>query len=156
MRSSRWTPIVIVTLACVAPARAQDGPAGPGTAVLEGRLLVQLQVQDLDRSIAFYTRTLGCRVTERRDDLEFAHVDCGLPGLQLGLSAGGEKPPAPGTVVLNFGVKGDIEKTRALLGRKGVVFTGPTRVIPGKVKLAGFKDPDGYSLRLAAPDTSPD
>jgi hypothetical protein len=83
-------------------------------------------------------------------------VDCGLPGLQLGLSAGGEKPPAPGTVVLNFGVKGDIEKTRALLERKGVVFTGPTRVIPGKVKLAGFKDPDGYSLRLAAPDTSPD
>jgi hypothetical protein len=74
MRSSRWTPIVIVTLACVAPARAQDGPAGPGTAVLEGRLLVQLQVQDLDRSIAFYTRTLGCRVTERRDDLEFAHT----------------------------------------------------------------------------------
>jgi hypothetical protein len=58
--------------------------------------------------------------------------------------------------VLNFGVRGDIEKTRALLEKQGVVFTGPTRVIPGKVKLAGFKDPDGYSLRLAAPDTSPD
>jgi hypothetical protein len=41
------------------------------------------------------------------------------------------------------------------LESKGVVFTGPTRVIPGKVKLAGFKDPDGYALRLAAPDTSP-
>jgi catechol 2,3-dioxygenase-like lactoylglutathione lyase family enzyme len=165
MSSRLWTPVVAVALTIAAtptltataldPPVAEDVP-GPGTTVLEGRLLVQLQVRDLDRSIAFYTRTLGCRVTERRDDLEFAHVDCGLPGLQLGLSAGGENPPVPGSVVLNFGVKGDIEKARKRLESQGVVFTGPTRIIAGKVRLAGFRDPDGYALRLAAPDTSPD
>ena len=115
-------------------------------------LLVQLQVADLDRSIRFYTETLGFKVTERRDDLQFAHVDCGISGLQLGLSAGGSTPPLPGSVALNFGVKGDIEVARKALEAKGVVFKGPTVVIAGKVRLAEFRDPDGYKIRLAGED----
>src|SRR5262245_25486738 len=155
MRSGLWMLLValVVSTSATPSARGADPPEPPGTAVLEGRLLVQLQVQDLDRAIRFYKDVLDCRITERRDDLQFAHVDCGLPGLQLGLSAGGPNPPSAGTVVLNFGVKGDIEKARQALEKKGVVFTGPTRIITGKVRLAGFKDPDGYSLRLAAADT---
>lgn len=115
-------------------------------------LLVQLQVRDLDRSIGFYTGTLGFELTERRDDLQFAHIGCGVKGLQLGLSAGGASPPDTGTVVLNFGVEGDIELARQALEARGVVFDGPTVVIPGKVRLAGFKDPDGYRIRLAGED----
>src|SRR5262245_9636074 len=113
-------------------------------------LLVQLQVSDLDRSIRFYRDTLGFEVTERRDDLQFVHLSCGLQGLQLGLSAGGEAPPQAGTVTLNFGVQGDIEDARRALEARGVVFLGPTVVIPGKVRLAAFRDPDGYRIRLAA------
>ena len=89
------------------------------------------------------------RITERRDDLQFVHVDCGVQNLQLGLSAGAAQPPAPGSVVLNFSVEGDIEAVRARLEARGVRFSGPTQVIPGKVRLAGFTDPDGYRLRLA-------
>ena len=115
-------------------------------------LLVQLQVQDLERSLRFYTGVLGFRVTERRDDLQFVHLDCGVEHLQIGLSAGGAQPPAPGSVVLNFSVKGDVEAVRAGLEKQGVRFSGPTRVIPGKVRLAAFDDPDGYRLRLAGAD----
>jgi len=40
---------------------------------------------------------------------------------------------------------------RTLLESRGVVFSGPTQIIPGKVALAGFRDPDGNQLRLAGP-----
>lgn len=132
-----------------------SGPSGAGEhegPIFGHGLLVQLAVLDLDRATRFYADVLGLRVTERRDDLQFVHLDCGVPGLQLGLSAGEPKPPTPGSVVLNFDVAGDVDVVRAALERKGVRFTGPTRIIPGKVRLAPFEDPDGYRLRLAGSD----
>lgn len=139
--------------ATAAVRETEPDAADSGTAPVYGHgLLVQLQVLDLDRSVRFYTDVLGFRVTERRDDLQFVHLDCGIEGLQLGLSAGGTQPPAPGSVVLNFSVKGDVDAVRADLEQRGVPFSGPTRIIPGKVRLAGFSDPDGYRLRLAGDD----
>jgi predicted enzyme related to lactoylglutathione lyase len=134
------------------PALPAPAPA-PATTDLSGQgLLVQLQVSDLERSIRFYTELLGFRVSERRDDLQFVHLDCGVPHLQLGLSAGATAPPVPGSVVLNFNVRGDVDDVRARLEARGVRFPAPTRIIPGKVRLAGFEDPDGYRLRLAGDD----
>jgi hypothetical protein len=52
--------------------------------------------------------------------------------------------------VLNLGVA-DVASARALLERRGVRFPKPTQVIPGKVALADFTDPDGNRLRLAGP-----
>lgn len=132
-------------------AEPQGEPSG-GAPMYGHGLLVQLQVQDLERSVQFYTEVLGFRVTERRDDLQFVHLDCGVEHLEIGLSAGGAQPPAPGSVVLNFSVKGDVDAVRSSLEKQGVRFSGPTQVIPGKVRLAGFSDPDGYRLRLAGDD----
>ena len=139
-----------VLAALAAPLLLQGAPAP--ALKWEPSLLIQLQVADLDRSVRFYAETLGFKIAERRDDLGFAHVDCGISGLQLGLSAVGSRPTAPGSVVLNFGVTGDIEAARKVLESRGVVFLGPTVVIAGKVRLAEFKDPDGHRLRLAIDD----
>lgn len=111
-------------------------------------LLIQLEVASLDRSIEFYTQKLGFRLTERRDDLKFAHIATSVPGVQIGL---GEVPsPQPKGVVLNFEVT-NTDAGRRALEAVGVVFQGDTLLIPGKVKLAGFLDPDGHRLRLAGP-----
>jgi len=84
----------VLAAAALAAVSSVATAADPSPAVrYKPSLLVQLQVRDLERSIRFYTDTLGFRLTERRDDLQFAHIDCGVQGLQLGLSAGGQKPP---------------------------------------------------------------
>ena len=115
-------------------------------------VVVQLNVSDLGKSIAWYEQVLGFKTTERRDDLKFAHVETNVPGLELGLGEGGTQK-GTGAVIINFSVV-DVAAARALLESRGVVFTGPTQVIPGKVALAAFRDPDGNQLRLAGPPPS--
>jgi CreA protein len=111
-------------------------------------LLIQLDVASLDRSIEFYTKKLGFTLTERRDDLKFAHLMTSVPGVQIGI--GEVASPQPKGVVLNFEVT-NTDAGRRALEAAGVVFQGETLLIPGKVKLAGFLDPDGHRLRLAGP-----
>jgi predicted enzyme related to lactoylglutathione lyase len=99
---------------------------------LRPHLTLQVLVSDLNRSIAFYERTLGFTVTERRDDLKFAHLSTNVPGLDLGLNEVAESPIKTSGMVLNFGVT-DIAEGRRALESRGVTFVGPTQVIPGKV-----------------------
>ena len=112
-------------------------------------VVLQIGVADLGKSIAFYEQVLGFKTVERRDDLKFAHVETNVPGLQLGLSAGSAEK-GTGAAIINISVA-NIVSARKLLESRGVTFTGPTQVIPGKVALAGFRDPDGNQLRLAGP-----
>lgn len=148
-------PVSVSSIIAVALLGAAPAPAPahePAGVAWEPSLLVQLQVSDLARSIQFYTKTLGFTLTELREDLQFAHLAVGVDGLQIGLSAGGSVPPDPGTITLNFGVRGDVEAARKLLEARALDFKGPTAVIPGKVRLAEFRDPDGYRIRLAGDD----
>ena len=55
-----------------------------------------------------------------------------------------------GSAILNIGVTDIVAAHRVLQGR-GVVFRGETQIIPGRVSLAMFADPDGNALRLAGP-----
>ena len=124
-------------------------PAQDARIAYRQELLVQIGVANLDRAIEFYTNVLEFEVTERRDDLKFAHVRTNVPGLEIGLN---EVPDPKGTggVVLNIGVV-DVAAARAALEKRGVPFRGKTVIIPGKVALAPFSDPDGHALRLAGP-----
>jgi predicted enzyme related to lactoylglutathione lyase len=135
-----------------AAARSQEGA---GAAVrYRPEVVVQIGVSDMDRAVAFYTTLLGFTLTERRDDLQFAHIASNVPGLEIGLS---QVPVAKGSgsVVVNIGVE-DVGAARRTLESRGVVFRGDTVVIPGKVALAAFTDPDGNSLRLAGPPEAAD
>lgn len=137
--------IAIVLCLGVTSAIAQEAPP----ISYRPTLLVQIGVTNLDRSIAFYTSMLGFTLTERRDDLKFAHIDTNVPGLQIGLN----ETPAPkgsGSIVLNISVT-DVVATRKLLTARGLKFRGETVIIPGKVALAEFADPDGNILRFAGP-----
>ena len=134
---------VIVVLSVLTVSAQNDGP------YYRPNVVVQLNVSSLDKSIVFYEQVLGFKTVERRDDLKFAHVETNVPGLELGLGEGGTEK-GTGAVVINFSVV-DVVAARKLLESRGVVFTGPTQIIPGKVALAGFRDPDGNQLRLAGP-----
>jgi catechol 2,3-dioxygenase-like lactoylglutathione lyase family enzyme len=145
MRHVVMTIALAVVGQCSTPAAAQQSTPiayRPG-------LLVQIGVANLDRSIAFYTGTLGFTLTERRNDLKFAHLDTNVSGLQIGLN----EVPAPkgsGSIVLNISVV-DVVSTRRQLESRGLAFRGETVIIPGKVALAEFADPDGNILRFAGP-----
>ena len=144
----RIAAIAFLTL-MVAQGPGDTAPAPPDGVRYRPSLLVQVGVSDLDASIRFYNGLLGFKVTERRDDLKFAHLATNVPGLEIGLSAGA--PPAgSGSIVLNISVA-DAPAARAALEAKGVKFARPTVEIPGKVTLAEFADPDGNRLRFAGP-----
>ena len=125
------------------------GPQGTLPVEYRAGVTLQLGVGNMDRSIRFYQDTLGFRLTERRDDLKFAHIATNVPGLELGLNEVASPAPSP-AVVVNISVM-DVAAARAALEARGVAFTRPTQVIPGKVALADFLDPDGHRLRLAGP-----
>ena len=147
---TRQTSVTMVIGAVVAMVASAGMAANrqPPKVGFKPELLIQLDVASLDRSIEFYTKKLGFRLTERRDDLKFAHIATSVPGVQIGLSE--VASPQSKGVILNFDVA-NADVARRALEAAGVAFQGDTLLIPGKVKLAGFLDPDGHRLRLAGP-----
>jgi catechol 2,3-dioxygenase-like lactoylglutathione lyase family enzyme len=145
----RYAGVALIVMALGLAAHAQDAPKPPAGVAYRPTLLVQIGVANLDRSIQFYRDMLGFRVTERRDDLQFAHLATNVPGLEIGLNEV-EAPRGSGSVLLNISVE-DANAARRALEAKGVVFRRPTIEIPGKVVLAEFADPDGNLLRFAGP-----
>ncbi len=112
----------------------------------DGGLTCALQVKNLDQSIAWYRDVLGFNLLYRLDDMGWGELATEVAGVNVGLSQV-EKPEGKGGATLTFGVH-DIDAARRQLEQKGVKFDGPTREIPGMVKLATFYDPDQNTLML--------
>lgn len=140
---------LILAFALIAGSVSAAGAQTRPNLEYRAQVVVQIAVSDLNRAIDYYVRTLEFTLTERRDDLGFAHIQTNVPGLELGLSTS-TAAERNGASVINMSVV-DVAAARALLESRGVIFSGPTQTIPGKVSLAGFKDPDGNHLRLAGP-----
>lgn len=110
-------------------------------------LLVQLRVHNLDRAIHFYKDVMGFDLVLRNDELRWAKISTGIPGVIIGLGEG-EDVLGSGTVSLNIGVV-DIKAARKKLEKRGVQFRADTITIPNVVKLSDLIDPDGNKIRLA-------
>ena len=107
-----------------------------------------IYVSDMDRSVKFYTETLGMKLMERHGD-HWAAIDGG-PGLSIGLHPATAEVPAgrPGSTAIGLYLNGPIRAAVDRLRGKGVTFQGP--VIDDKaLSLAFFSDPDGTPLYLA-------
>ena len=111
--------------------------------------IATIYVADMDRSVAFYTETLGLRLSFRAGD-HWADIDAG-DGLRLGLHPASPRSPAPGTagaVTVGFTVDEPLEHVVAALREHGVSVQGPV-VDQGQLTLAFITDPDGNQLYLA-------
>ena len=104
-----------------------------------------IMVSDMERSIRFYTETLGLPLKFRAGN-EWAEVDG--PGVAIGLHpAGGHAPTGPGGG-MSLGLQvADIEAALAALKSRGVDFPSGWHQ-SGDLKLAEFGDPDGTQLYL--------
>ena len=139
----------ILALAVAASLGSGASHAQPPAIQYRPTLLIQIGVANLDRAIAFYTEMLGFTLTERRHDLKFAHLATNVPGLEIGLNEL-TAPKGSGSTVINISVA-NVAATRQLLEARGLTFRGETVIIPGKVALAAFVDPDGNLLTFAGP-----
>ena len=103
---------------------------------------VTLMVSDLDRSVRFYTKTLGLKLKQRYGD-HYAEIEG--PGLLLGLHPSEEQILAGDLISIGFGVSG-FDKEVASLQAQGLSLHVN---LDGWIRLAHFKDPDGHALYLA-------
>ena len=107
-----------------------------------------IYVSDMDRSVRFYTETLGMKLIERHGN-HWAAVDGG-PGLSIGLHPAIPEVPAgrPGSMAIGLFLDGGIDDAVKRLTTRGVVFEGPIKDDKA-LSLAFFSDPDGNHLYLA-------
>jgi catechol 2,3-dioxygenase-like lactoylglutathione lyase family enzyme len=113
-------------------------------------LTLALTVSDFKRAAEWYTSKLGLEAVYAMEDVGWGEFTSPVSGVTIGLGTPGpgESFVRDGGATITFGVM-DIAAARAELEGKGVAFDGPTRELPGLVKLATFRDPDGNALMLA-------
>ncbi len=105
-------------------------------------------VSDMNRSVQFYTETLGMKLLERYGD-HWASLDGG-PGLTIGLHPATPEFPAgrQGSMAIGLYLVEPIERAVETLAKRGVTFSGPI-ASDKALSLAHFADPDGNPLYVA-------
>ena len=109
-----------------------------------------IYVSDMDRSVKFYTDTLGLTLRLRIAN-DWAEIDAGK-GMVIGLHPA--RPPetvAPGTrgaIDIELNVTEPIDSVVDTLKKRGVAFDGPIKEYEN-VKIITFDDPDGNTIVLA-------
>ena len=105
-----------------------------------------LIVLDLQRSVQFYTDTLGCTLHSQNEN--FAYLDAGDFLLTLN-----GNPNAPAPAVTHFFIfrVDDIDRAFDALKSKGIEFMMPVISFFDDQFGASFTDPDGHPLTIMGP-----
>lgn len=114
---------------------------------------VTLYVSDMDRSVRFYSETLGLKLLYRFGD-HWASIQAGK-GLTIGLHPASAEAQAgrKGSMSIGLELSGTLDDAMRELERRGVKFSSVSG--EGKAgRFAGFEDPDGNPLYLAQLDWS--
>ena len=107
-----------------------------------------LIVEDIDRSVNFYTEKLGLPLTERHGEF-WAAVEA--PGVTVGLHPGHREEPGPVASDISLGLMvADLDAAVQELGQRGVEFASVSDAEEQGPRSASFSDPDGYPLYLMA------
>jgi predicted enzyme related to lactoylglutathione lyase len=118
--------------------------------MIAGVSFIWLYVSDLERSVHFYSETLGLDVARRWHEgaaFNFGDVVLGLH-IEEGKVTRGNSP------TITFKVTDNIDELYSDLVGRGVHFTQAVTTEPYG-KIAAFKDPDGHALLLHQPQEMP-
>ena len=110
-------------------------------------LTASMGVTDLDRSISWYEKILGCALLYRVDDIGWCEMQTHMNGVRIGLSQ--NQSVVQGGGATNVWSVADIEAAKAHLDAHDVRQDGDIQHIPGLVKLLTFFDPDGNAMMFA-------
>lgn len=116
-------------------------------------LTVAYQVKDRKASVAWYSKIFGFELMYDVEEQGWCEMTSAVNGVSVGFSEV-EDPKVEGGATLTWGTT-NVDGAVAFLEANGVVMDGPVQELPGLVKLAFFKDPDGNHLMLAESLSSP-
>lgn len=111
---------------------------------------VRVFVTDWEKSVAFYSETLGMPVSFAGPEMGWAELDTGAARLALE-RVDPKDPESAGLSGRFVAVSLQVEDVRATydeLSSRGVEFLGPPEKQPWGGVLAHFRDPDGNVLTL--------
>jgi catechol 2,3-dioxygenase-like lactoylglutathione lyase family enzyme len=109
---------------------------------------VTVYVSDMDRSVRFYSETLGLKLAYRFGD-HWAAIEAGKR-LTIGLHPVSAEAPAgrKGSMAIGLELDGSIQEVVKALEKKGVRFRGVVNEAKAG-SFVSFEDPDGNLLYLA-------
>jgi len=112
--------------------------------------LVWISVDNIEKAIEFYTKTVGLKLVEKSADYGWAELE-GKSGARIGLSSdsgSGEDTVKPGqNGVMTFTVK-SLEESIDSMQKNGATMLGKIQEIPGHVRLQMASDPSGNRFQL--------
>lgn len=108
-------------------------------------LFVMLGAADMERSVRFYSETLGLQNSARFEDFAFFNTGSVTLALSGELARGGEAAAEQCEFV--FGVESVTAEFERLKAR-GVVFLNEPRVVNAENWAVNFRDPGGHLLSL--------